>query len=319
MTAVAHICSDDRVALARRGALSSAEWQELAGHLAVCAECRITWRLTVDFEQSASPVPGDELVVGRAMNGALARRRDGRSRLFRLALAASVLLMAAGAASAAVMLRGHLLRSHSERGDGARMRPAAAPTGVSRREGPPGDAAAQARAWPVPSLPTTDLAPAEAPLRETERALKKQTAVHLGSLQRISPRTSSHTDEDAASVFGRAVKQREQGRTAEAIATFRSLQHQFPGTPQALVSLVSLADLLLASDDAAAALDAFDGYLGADRSGPLAAEALLGKVRALTALGRLTEADAVSREIARRYPDSPYGRPIHVQRIGDVP
>jgi TolA-binding protein len=94
--------------------------------------------------------------------------------------------------------------------------------------------------------------------------------------------------EDAAAVFVRAVKEREQGRTMDAIATFRALLHQFPQSPQAMVARVSLGDLLLDGGDAAAALAAFDAYLVAQPSGPLATEALLGKARALSALGQGT-------------------------------
>ena len=115
-------------------------------------------------------------------------------------------------------------------------------------------------------------------------------------------------EDAAAAVFVRAVQERAQGRTRAAIATFRGLQQQFPQTPEALVSQVSLGDLLLDGGDAAAALVAFDAYLVALPSGPLATEALLGKARALSALGRGTEADTIRREIARRFPDSPYLR-----------
>jgi TolA-binding protein len=115
-------------------------------------------------------------------------------------------------------------------------------------------------------------------------------------------------EDAAAAVFVRALRERAQGQTRAAIATFRALQQQFPRTPQALVSQVSLGDLLLDGGDAAAALTAFDAYLVALPSGPLATEALLGKARALSALGRATEADTIRRELGGRFPDSAYTR-----------
>jgi TolA-binding protein len=98
------------------------------------------------------------------------------------------------------------------------------------------------------------------------------------------------------------------------------LQGRFSQTPQALLSWVSLADLLLGTGDAGSALVAFDTYLAAAPSGALVPEALLGKARALRALGRASEADAVWREISRRYPESPYvGRRIGTRTGSDAP
>jgi TolA-binding protein len=126
--------------------------------------------------------------------------------------------------------------------------------------------------------------------------------------------------EDAATLFARALSEREQGRTSNAIATFRALQRRFPQTPQAVLSLVSLADLSLGTGDAAGALVAFEEYLASGSSGALVPEALLGKARALSSLGRVAEADVVWREIARRYPDSPYlGRRIGTRTGSDQP
>jgi TolA-binding protein len=98
------------------------------------------------------------------------------------------------------------------------------------------------------------------------------------------------------------------------------LQRRFSQTPQAVLSLVSLADLLLGTGEPAPALVAFEEYLAAAPSGTLAPEALLGKARALSALGRAAEADGVWREIARRYPDSPYvGRRSGTRTGGNTP
>jgi len=289
------------MALDRRGALSSSDREALATHLQRCAECRITWQLMSDFEHSGAPAPGDELVFGRAAKAVLAKRPGRRPRAFRLALAAAVVLLMAGAASGAVILRGRLLPTPGERAENRH------PSGSKPRLGPgqnvPGVPSA------VPEAPPTPLPAALEPHAPPRPALGAARSVaSLGDESGLQSRGEPGPLEDAAALFVWAVKERAQGRTRASIATFRRLQQQFPLTPEALVSQVSVGDLLLDGGDAAAALVAFDGYLGVLPSGPLATEALLGKARALSALGRGTEADTVRREIARRFPDSPYVR-----------
>ena len=70
-----------------------------------------------------------------------------------------------------------------------------------------------------------------------------------------------------------------------AASLYRRLQREFPGTPEALVSAVPLGRLLLDGGAARPALAAFDAYLRDVPRGPLVAEALYGKGRALEALG----------------------------------
>ncbi len=50
MRSIAPSCSDDRMGLARRGALSSAELLDFATHLSTCADCRIAWRVSAEFK-----------------------------------------------------------------------------------------------------------------------------------------------------------------------------------------------------------------------------------------------------------------------------
>jgi TolA-binding protein len=296
------------MALDRRGALSSSDREALATHLQRCAECRITWQLMSDFEHSGAPAPGDELVFGRAARAVLAKRPGRRPRAFRLALAAAVVLLMAGAASGAVLLGGRLLTPSGERDElhrrsGSKLRRAPGQTVPS----------IPSRAPEAPAAPAERVSGPDAPPRPLGRG---KSVASLGNESRVEPGPL----EDAAAVFVRAVKERAQGRRRASIATFRSLQQQFPQTPEAVVSQVSLGDLLLDGGDAAAALVAFDAYLGVLPSGPLATEALLGKARALSALGRGTEADTIRREIARRFPDSPYVRQgVGKQQKGGAP
>jgi len=113
----------------------------------------------------------------------------------------------------------------------------------------------------------------------------------------------------AAVLFADAVRARRDGQPQRAIALFRELQRQSPATPEARVSLISLGDLLLGSGgDAIGALAAFDEYLRLQPAGPLLPEALAGRLRALIALGRRSDAEAARRELEARSPGSAYLR-----------
>ena len=304
MRAIPPSCSDDRAARARQGVLATAEWQEFAAHLATCADCRITWRLMVDFEQSAAPEPGDERILERAAKLALAGDLGRRVHGFRVGVAAAVTLVVAGAASGAMLLRNRHLATSPELTKPARS----AGTRASR-------AAASPAAQPVEADEHAHTSP-----KAIERANRHVAIVARNASPPAIAREPALPVEDAASLFARALSEREQGRTSVAAATFRSLQNRFSQTPQAVLSWVSLADLLLGTGDAGAALIAFDKYLAAAPSGTLVPEALLGKARALSALGRASEADAVWREISRRYPESPYvGRRIGTRPGSDTP
>jgi TolA-binding protein len=110
----------------------------------------------------------------------------------------------------------------------------------------------------------------------------------------------------AATLFSAANQARRGGDLAQAGLLYRALQQQFPRSSEAQLSRVTLGTLLLNSDPLAA-LSSFDAYL---RSGaqPLAAEALVGRARALRALGRRSEAQAAWQEVVARYPNSLYAK-----------
>jgi TolA-binding protein len=327
MMSIPQACSDDRVARARQGALSAGEWQEFATHLATCADCRITWRLMLDFEQSAAPAPGDERTLGRAAKLALARSRGRRVHAFRVGVAAAVILFVAGVASGAMLLRVRHLAVSTDLTDSARSAgsKAHAKAAVAMEKSAALPTTEPAAIPPAPSdVAQLPVAGAHRSAHPSRKVIER-TAGHLASVAPNASPSAVALDpppsvEDASTLFARAAREREQGRTSIAIATFRSLQRRFPQTPQAVLSLVSLADLSLGTGDAVTALAAFEEYLAVAPSGALFPEALLGKARALSALGRAREADAVWREIARRCPDSPYvGRRIGTRTGGDTP
>jgi hypothetical protein len=82
------------------------------------------------------------------------------------------------------------------------------------------------------------------------------------------------------------------------------LQADFPGSPQAHVSLVSLGKLLMQRAMPEAALQRFSTYLVT--SGPLEEEALFGRAQALAALGRAADESRTWERLLTRYPQSVY-------------
>jgi TolA-binding protein len=120
-----------------------------------------------------------------------------------------------------------------------------------------------------------------------------------------APVPSVQRPSSAREMFERAVSARQQGRVQEAIDSFRALQSHFPGTPESLVSLISLGELQLATGAAADAAASFADYQDNAPAGALAPEALAGQARALARLGRARESEAKWRELARRFPGSP--------------
>jgi tetratricopeptide (TPR) repeat protein len=107
----------------------------------------------------------------------------------------------------------------------------------------------------------------------------------------------------AASLLAAARSLRQQQRWADAAEKYRYIQQEFSDSPEAHAVRVSLGDLQpsrLGQPDRA--LQSFDAYLV--RSGPLAVEARLGRIRALRALGATRrEAEAI-REFLRLHPRS---------------
>ncbi|HVY32124.1 MAG TPA: zf-HC2 domain-containing protein [Polyangiaceae bacterium] len=111
----------------------------------------------------------------------------------------------------------------------------------------------------------------------------------------------------AAKLFGEANQARRSGDIGRAAGLYHLLQDQFPGSPEADLSRVTLALLLLDSGDAKGALSGFERYLAGSSRG-LEAEALVGRARALGRLGRRDQEAVAWREVQRKYPRSIYGR-----------
>ncbi len=129
-----------------------------------------------------------------------------------------------------------------------------------------------------------------------------------------------HAVFDGAETFKKANQARRNGHHAEAVRLYRRLLRKEGGSSRAQIARMSLGDLLLTKfGDSRGALRQFDAYLKRQPRGSLAEEAVVGRARALSRLGRQKEERAAWRLLLRRYPDSLHAaRAIQrLEQIGD--
>ena len=316
MKSTAQPCSDHRLVLARRGALSASEWQDFAAHLSTCADCRIAWRFSADFAGSAGAMPGDERIIARAAKAALRAPAIPRVRRLRLAFATAAMLVAASVASGAVALRSRYFASFGRSAEPAPVSRAVAKSLSPREAKGPAQEITEPAQPPLAESPAVEPPPQPTHSLAKDEKPRRSASVSLSADLEPPPATPSQTPglDGAHVVFARAVRARQEGRFQDAIASFRALQGQFPDTPPALVSLVSLGDLSLRAGAASEALASFESYVRRAPSGALVPEALAGEARALKALGRAQESENTWRDLARRFPGSPYARGAAVEK-----
>jgi len=107
-------------------------------------------------------------------------------------------------------------------------------------------------------------------------------------------------------IFERANSARHDGNMAEARALYRQLQSDYPRSPEALLSLATLARVDLDHGQAASALSGFDAYL-ASHDGALREQALSGRATTLWRMGRRADEIQAWRALLAAYPGSAYG------------
>ena len=275
----------------RRGVASDQERTAFEAHLGTCESCRVMLEIADDFDQVGVADPGHTERIARIATKARQEyvRSSAEGTRFRasrlvwpLAAAAIVIAGAAGAGG----LGWRVLRSQQlEEASPATSAPAPPPVhaprapAVSRPVAAPEPSTAEAEPPPQPSSPSV--------IRAAQRAA-------------VAPPPT------ADELYRTANEARRGGQTAQAVARYRKLQKQFPGSAEARLSHVSLGRLLLQSDSARGALAQFDAYLAGGSGQRLAAEALFGRGRALQALGRRAEEVQNWRRLIGQYPNSAY-------------
>jgi TolA-binding protein len=203
---------------------------------------------------------------------------------------------------------------------GAAAAVVAAPTPAPSDAAAPGEAAAVTE--PAPAAPREDLASptqlagrAHVAARARASVAKSTAPVAVASSSGDMPNAKDAASKEpvakeppsAAKLFGEANQARRSGDVGRASGLYHLLQDQFPGSPEAELSRVTLALLLLDNGDAQAALNGFERYLAGSSRG-LEAEALVGRARALGRLGRRNLEVSAWQEVQRKYPRSIYGR-----------
>lgn len=292
------------------GSLSADERERLQAHLAGCAPCRFELAVRGDFRAELgslemakeAPAPSSPSVPRRKL------RSGARPRTLVFGLAAAALFIATGALARVVTgespwgLIAALARNEAP----APSAPAApAKQRVKSREQP-------SRA-PVPSLEATVLeseSAAQAPAAESSAASAavEPSRPSLPSAQRAPARASATTPApSAAELFASANQARAARETRRAVELYRSLQQRYPRSPEAELSRLTLATLLLHLGDARTALSAFDAYL-ASGARPLEAEAQVGRALSLRALGLRDQEIGAWKVVAQRNPGTPYER-----------
>lgn len=291
-------CPDDHIVLARRGALDDIQWRTLMSHVRACAECRSVWLASRAFDGEGRTESEDERLVDRAAMAALATLAPSRGRPV---LRAAIIVAASLAGAAAMASVGVAIHQRRQ-------------AAASGREPAERQTARHARriAAPTPHVPSEPLAPATpdtqgVPAVDAPPTVEKAQALAPGGAP-IKTDARAVPSIPAALLFARATAARRSGHLNDAIAAFRQLQRERPSSREAVVSLVSLGDLLAEGTEPEAALALLDRYLDLMPTGPLAPEALACKVRVLTRLGRLSEAQQSHDELIRRFPDWIYGR-----------
>ncbi|HEY4186580.1 MAG TPA: tetratricopeptide repeat protein [Polyangia bacterium] len=275
-------CRSELPSRARRATLSPADTLAFEAHRAGCESCRDDHAIlsafadpeTVDIEDGSRL----QRLAATARQWTVARHGAGRGRraasrpLRTLSVAAALILFASSASAAVWWWR----------------RPAPSQTGQNP----------QSLASGRPVAPRS--APAEIAAPPPPRA-------------EVSPvdRPPSRRPASAALLLQQAGNARRAGDATRATGLYRRLQHDFPGTSEAVLAAVPLATLLREGGFPGAALVEFDRYLTAAHGGGLIPEALYGRARALAALGDRPEEQRTWQRLLDDFPNSsyvPFGR-----------
>ncbi len=122
----------------------------------------------------------------------------------------------------------------------------------------------------------------------------------------------------SATLLAEAERLRKSGDWRAVEAAYRALIDGYPNAPESNIAIVALGGVYL--EPLARPLDAlalFDQYLSKKPMGTLAEEALFGKSRALSRLGRTEEERIVLERFIQRFPKSPRAR-VAEKRLNEV-
>jgi TolA-binding protein len=261
--------------LERWPALDAEERRALERHAMTCEACRLETSIAPLVEVAARDV--DRARVERAASAAVGAQQlvmiAARRRPVKLyALLAAAALLVAGLAAAAIAQRRH-----------AEPPPPRSPHAT----------AVEARTIAaVANEPAAIVAPPTVSIEDLPVARTAEVAQER-------PRS-----ETAAELFARGNRARQEGKPDDAVDAYRALEQRFPTSHEAGIAHVSLGRLLERRGDAAGALAEFDTYLAGASGADLREEALVGRARACSKLGRSDEEKRAWETLLHDYPDS---------------
>jgi TolA-binding protein len=295
---------EDLSALSRRGMLSEVDELELARTLADDPTIWAAHSVGVDFDRGTAVRAGDEALVARVADRALAQvaasrvsqKRDAGSAFGRLrkrprqmaALLAAALIFASGVAAG---VWGGVVPARWF-GSGESEQPAAGEAVRVMKK--------RALKRPSPAVTGRGEEGAEAASGKPSVTPAEQVA---SAPRARSSRTSA--DPTAADLFRAGNAARHAADFPRAKRLYSELIEKYPSSEEASVARVSLGKLLLAKGDPTAAEHEFRQYLKGGR-GQLAEEALVSRAQSLRKLGRAEAERQTWQRLLAEYPDTVY-------------
>jgi TolA-binding protein len=298
---------EDLIVRARHGTLSRAEHDALSSALEQNPLLATAYRVGVEIDRASAVQGGDDALIARAADAALARaalthtelttRRPTPSRApagSRWAMAAAAVLSVVCASGIATALWTGAIAWPSRREPEAST-PSAAPA-LSQHK------AKRMREKSVLTQPAPPVAVAAEPVVIAAPAKADEPLEASVAAQRAR---KASTASSAADAFHAANDARRNGELARARSLYTKLIAQHPSSDEAGLARVSLGRLLLSAGDARAAEREFRRYLMGG-SGQLAEEALVGQAQSLGRLQRVDEEAQVWRRLLATHPSSLY-------------
>jgi TolA-binding protein len=299
---------EDLIARARRGVLSRAEHETLVRALAQSPDLAALYRVGIEIDRASAVQGGDDALISRSADAALARVAEMTSRTRAQSIAPR-------------------LAEHEHGGRGRWALAAVALLSVVFASGFAAALWSGAVEWPFESSKASEPSEAVADPKPQARAAKRAKAPAAPQLEarpreeipqiRVEdyapsapePRTRKSAEQDdsadAAALFSEANAARRGGDLARARRSYARLIEKHPSSDEAGVARVSLGKLLLAAGDARGAEREFKRYLAAG-AGQLAEEALVGQAQALGVLQRSNDERQAWQRLLATYPTSVY-------------
>lgn len=290
---------EDLVARARRGLASETEATALADAVDRDPVLRVAHDVGIDLDRVTGIRSGDEALVARAADAALARvRASGLTpesnaevvrrpsvaprRRRRVAVLAAAALLGATGVAAGMWAEGVPQRWFSRKADAT----------------PPQSTTLAGARVTAPKPPAAAPAPVDVPM----------PAVEPDTLPAPPPREHAATrpvDVTAAALFKNANGARRDGDFASAERLYSELIAKYPSSDEAGLARVSLGKLLLEHGDPSKAEREFGRYLEGGH-GQLAEEALVSRAESLQKMGRADAERATWQRLLADYPHSVY-------------